>query len=81
MTSDTLDRVTQRDILDAVNRLEDKVTDRLNQQDARLDQTVSRLDRIEGAVGMVKWLGPAGVVALIIGLLTMAGYVLSTGKP
>lgn len=76
MTEGSTDRVTMRDVLDAVNRLEDKVSMRLTQQDGRLDAAVSRLDRIEGAVGLVKWLGPAGLAAVVGGLLLAFGSVL-----
>lgn len=64
----TTERVTLRDVFDAVSALEDKITKRLDKQDERQADTTSRLDRMEGAIGLVKWLGPAGVVAVIGGL-------------
>jgi hypothetical protein len=36
-------------------------------------ETRSKVDEMRGAVGVVKWLGPAGVVALIVGCLFQVG--------
>ena len=41
----------------------------------REDETRDRVARMEGGIGMVRWLGPGGVAALIIGLLIQAGVI------
>lgn len=56
--------------------LESKLDRRDEKVDERINGVVSRLDRIEGAIGVVRWLGPAGVGAVFLGLLSMAGAVL-----
>lgn len=60
---------TLRDIYEAVDGLRDDVNQRLDKTDDRLDGALSRLDRIEGAMALVKWLGPAGVAGIILGLI------------
>lgn len=39
------------------------------------DDTRERVARMEGGIGMVRWLGPGGVAAIIIGLLIQAGVL------
>lgn len=67
-----------------LDRIEDKIDRRLTSLDdkvgvvdGKVDATASRLDRLEGkldgTVGMVRWLGPAGVAALIAGILKASG--------
>lgn len=62
------------DVLAAVNRLDDKMTARMDRTDGKVDGLQTRMDRIEGAVSMVKWLGPTGLAAVIGGLLALAGF-------
>lgn len=39
-------------------------------------ERVTRLEgRIEGSLSMVKWLGPGGIAALLLGLLAQAGVL------
>lgn len=63
-----------KDIFEAVNRLEGKVDSRLNALDAKIDAVTSRQDRLEGALSLVRWLGPAGVIGLLYGIGKAAGY-------
>jgi hypothetical protein len=61
-------RIEQR-----LDRIEDKLDTRMTTLDAKVDAVGSRQDRLEGelrgSLGMVKWLGPTGVGALVYGLL------------
>ena len=41
----------------------------------RESETRDRVARIEGGIGMVKWLGPGGIAALIVGLLLQSGVI------
>jgi hypothetical protein len=64
-----------RTVYDAVLRLEGKFDAHKQSVEAevdvlRADQTYLK-GKIDGWMGMVKWLGPTGVAALILGLLTM----------
>ena len=54
--------------------LESKVDTRLDKTDDKVDHLSSRIDRFDGAISVVKWLGPAGVVGIIYGLGKSAGY-------
>jgi tetrahydromethanopterin S-methyltransferase subunit B len=63
-----------KDVFEAVNRLEGKVDSRLNALDAKVDTATSRLDRLEGAISLIKWLGPVGLVGLVYGIGKGAGY-------
>ena len=74
--------VTNQDLLAAVNRLEDKIDDRFRLQDEqiqRVDLKVSaataRLSQIEGAVSIIKWIGPAGLAALLFGVMKGMGLL------
>jgi len=62
-----------RDVFEAVARLEGKVDTRLNTLDAKVDDLASRQDRLEGALSLVKWLGPAGLVGLVYGIGKASG--------
>lgn len=83
-------RVTTADVYAAVDRTETRLTarleaiegkldSRLKDTETKVDQVASRLDRLEGtlggSLGMVKWLGPAGVAALVIGLARGLGIL------
>ncbi len=61
------------------SRLEDKIDVRLTALDAKGDATVSRLDRLEGklegSLGMIRWLGPTGVVAVGFAIAKAAGLL------
>lgn len=41
----------------------------------REEDTRDRVARMEGGVAMIRWLGPGGVVALVIGILFQAGVL------
>lgn len=62
-----------------LDRIEDKLDTRMTSLDEKVDKVASRQDRLEGelrgSVGMVKWLGPTGVVALVFGLLKASGLL------
>lgn len=50
------------------------VTDaKLAALDAKVDGVNARQDRIEGGLVFLRWIGPAGVVALIVGMGKAAG--------
>lgn len=63
-----------KDVFEAINRLDGKVDARLQQLETKVDQVSSRQDRLDGALSLVKWLGPAGVIGLIYGIGKAAGY-------
>jgi hypothetical protein len=62
-----------------LDRIEDKLDTRMTTLDSKVDEIKSRQDRLEGefrgAVGMLKWLGPTGVVAIVVGLLRMGNIL------
>lgn len=75
-----------RTVYDAVLRLDgklDAMESKFNQRaeltDSRVDDVIRRHERLEGRLegsfGMVKWLGPAGVVAVIFGVAKAAGLL------
>lgn len=63
-----------RDVFEAVARLEGKVDSRLKSLEDKVDLVSSRQDKLDGALSLVKWLGPAGVIGLIYGIGKAAGY-------
>jgi len=63
-----------KDLLEAVNRLEGKMDTRLAVLDAKVDLVSARQDRLDGALSLVKWLGPAGVLGLVYGIGKAVGY-------
>lgn len=63
-----------RDVYELLARLEGKVDSRMDSLDAKVDLVSSRQDRLDGALSLVKWLGPAGVVGMIYGIGKAAGY-------
>lgn len=77
--NDTSNVIGVRTVYDAVLRLEGKVDGQSARFDAeidalRKDHTYLR-GKIDGSIGMVKWLGPTGVIATILGFLLMAGVI------
>ena len=73
-------------VYDAVLRLEGTVAGIEGRLAVRVDAVDSRVDsvmlkqerlegRLEGSFGMIKWIGPAGVVALLFGLAKGLGYL------
>lgn len=62
-----------------LDRIEDKLDTRLTILDNKVDGATGRLDRLEGrldgSIGMIRWLGPAGVAALLAGLLKASGVL------
>lgn len=84
--SDVPARPTNNDIYARLDRIEDKLDRRLDSLDGKVDRVdlkvdiaTSRIDRLEGrlegSLGLVKWLGPAGVGALIYGVLKSQGLI------
>ena len=79
-----------RTVYDAVLRLEGKLDSSLGRlesefdihkaevtaelQAVRTEQTYQK-GRMDGSLGMVKWLGPAGIAAVIIGAAKAAGLI------
>jgi hypothetical protein len=68
-----------RTVYDAVLRLEGKVDAQSSRFDAEIDivkteQTYLR-GKIDGSLGMVKWLGPSGVAAVFIGIAKATGLL------
>ena len=72
--SDGTNVIGIKDVFEAINRLEGKVDSRLNALEAKVDQVSARQDRLDGALSLVKWLGPAGIVGLLYGIGKAAGY-------
>lgn len=75
-------RPSNGDIYGRLDRIEDLLTARLDRIDSKVDAVdvkvdgaTSRLDKMEGALTFVKWLGPAGIAALVYGLLTAQGFI------
>jgi hypothetical protein len=64
-----------RDVYNAVIRLDGKWDEKFEVVAARIDRVESRQDRNDGRLDMVKWLGPTGIAALILGLLVMSGVI------
>lgn len=62
-----------------LDRIEDKLDTRLTALDAKVDGIKTRQDSLEGelrgGIGMLKWLGPTGVVALIFAIAKASGLV------
>ena len=63
------------DLFDRLDRIEDKIDRRMTSVDHKVDGLTSRLDRMEGGLGMLKWLGPSGVVALFYGVAKSQGLI------
>jgi hypothetical protein len=63
------------DLLGRLDRIEDLLTRRLDRQDTKLDSVSSRLDKMEGGLGMLKWLGPTGIVAVIFAIAQASGLI------
>ena len=79
MSDDTSNVIGVRTVYDAVLRLEGKVEGQSARFDGeidalRKDQTYMR-GKIDGSIGMIKWLGPTGIVATLLGFLVMAGVL------
>lgn len=62
-----------------LDRIEDKLDARMTTLDTKVDNIGSRQDRLEGkldgTLGMVKWLGPTGMGALLFGVMKAAGLL------
>lgn len=69
----------RRDSADSLNRIEDKLDTRMTTQDTKVDAIKSDLDNLRGelrgSLSIVKWLGPAGVAALIYGVMKSQGLL------
>ena len=63
-----------KDVYEAILRVEAKNDQRFNALESKVDLVSSRQDRLDGALSLVKWLGPAGVMGLIYGIGKAAGY-------
>lgn len=68
-------QITNRDLDTRLDRIEDKLDLRMTTLDAKVDLVASRMDKMEGGLGMLKWLGPTGIVAVIFGIAKGAGYL------
>ena len=66
---------TYGDLFDRLDRIEDKLDRRLDAVDRKVEGVTSRLDRMEGALSMLRWLGPTGVVAVIAALAQSMGFI------
>lgn len=68
-----------RDIQTRLDRIEDKLDSRLTTLDKKVDSLASKQDRLEGrldgSIGMIRWLGPTGVAALLFGVIKAAGLI------
>lgn len=68
-----------RTVYDAVLRLEGKFDAQNQRIDSELDAVKGRMDRLEGrlegSLQVIKWLGPTGLAALILGILVMVGVI------
>jgi hypothetical protein len=62
-------------VTEQIRDLGDKVDRRLDQTDTKVDAVTSRMDKIEGAISVFKWLGPVGLAGLVYGILKGAGYL------
>lgn len=62
-----------------LDRIEDKLDRRMTDLDAKVDGLGARQDRLEGklegTLGIIKWLGPVGLAALVFGLMTVYGLL------
>ncbi len=62
-----------------LDRIEDKLDARMTTLDSKVDTIGSRQDRLEGkldgTLGMIRWLGPTGVAAIIFGAAKAAGIL------
>ena len=75
MTGESPARPTNGDIFQRLDRIEDKLDQRLESLDVKVDGAISRLDRLEGGLSLVKWIGPAGVAGVLIGFAKVQGWV------
>ena len=66
-------------VYDAVLRLEGKFEGSQQRIDQELDAVKGRMDRLEGrlegSLQVIKWLGPTGLAALILGVLVMTRVI------
>lgn len=66
-------------IEERLNRIEDKLDTRMTTLDSKVDEIKSRQDKLEGelrgAFGMLKWLGPTGVAALVYAVARSSGFL------
>ena len=62
-----------------LDRIEDKLDTRMTTLDEKVDSITSRQDRLEGkldgSIGMIRWLGPTGLAALVVGVAKAIGLV------
>ena len=70
-----------RDVYDAVKDMRTEMGSRFSALENRIDRVEQRQDRNDGRLDMVKWLGPAGIAALILGVLVMTGSLRVIGLP
>ncbi len=62
-------RVTTRQVYELGDRSRIEWRVEFEKLNTKVDAIKGRQDRIDGALGMLKWLGPTGVIAVIAGLL------------
>lgn len=62
-----------------LNRIEDKLDNRMGTLERKVEDISSRQATLEGelhgVVSVIKWIGPVGLAALIGGILAMTGVV------
>lgn len=64
-----------RDVYEEVRATRTEINTRFSGLESRIDRVESRQDRNDGRLDMLKWLGPTGVLALVVGLLYMSGVL------
>ncbi len=66
----------RRELIAGFQRIEDKLDERLTATEGKTDGIDKRLDRIEGGMGLIRWIG-AGLATTLLGLLAhLAGPTL-----
>lgn len=66
-------RITTKQVYDLVGELRTEVMGELQGLRQEVHDNTRRQDRMDGALAMLKWLGPAGLGAVILGLLKIGG--------
>jgi hypothetical protein len=68
-------RVTTKQVYDLLSAHRTEWRAEFEKLGVKVDLIRSRQYRLDGALSMLKWLGPAGVGAVLVGLLKMGGFV------
>lgn len=67
-------RATIREVYDLVGRVDARVDARLGRIEEKLDQTMTRLDRTEGALTLIRWLLSAGIIGALASILNVIRF-------